>query len=66
MFMRYYGGGIGHRDSAATAEVAAGPTEVVYESPDACLEFDDTDEESDDDEADDPGESTDEETANVY
>ena len=64
--MRYYGGGIGHRDSAAAVEVTADPTEVVYEGPDACFEFDDTGEESDGDEADDPGESTDEETANVY
>lgn len=69
MFMRYYGGGIGHGDTAADAEVSVDPAEVVYESSEARLEFqdmdDDDDDDDDDDEADDPGESTDEETANV-
>ena len=68
IFMRYYGGGVGHGNSAAVAEVAVDPAEVVYESPDTRFKFEDTDEESgdDDDEADDPVESTDEETANTY
>jgi len=67
MFMRYYGGGVGHGDSVAVTEITVDPEEVVYESPDARFEFEDMDEESDDDdEADDPGESTDEETANIY
>ena len=70
MFMRYYGGGIGHGDSAAAAELEFDLGEIVYESPDAHPEIEDTDEESDDDDdddrADDPGESTDEEMANIF
>lgn len=67
MFIRYYGSGIGHGDSTAVADVIADPAEAVYESPDISLEIEDSDEESDDDNGtDDPGESTDEETANIY
>jgi hypothetical protein len=67
MFMRYYGGGVGHGDSVAAAEVTVDPEEVVYETADAPFQFENVDEESDDGgEADDPQESTDEETANVY
>jgi hypothetical protein len=68
MFMRYYGCGVGHRDSAAVIEVTSDPEEVMYESPDARFKFEDTEESDHDDgdEVDDPGESTDEGMANVY
>ena len=69
--MRYYGGGVGHGDSAADADVAADPGEVIYKGPVDSIKFKDVEEESDDtgddmDDPSDPAESSDEETAGVY
>ena len=51
----------------AVTEVTVDPEEVVYASADASFQFEDVDKECDDDDgADDPRESTDEETSNVY
>ena len=68
MFMRYYGGGVGHGDSAVDVEGTIDPGEVVYESSADHMKPEDVEEESDDadDDLSDPGESSDEEAANVY
>jgi len=71
MFMRYYGGGVGHGDSAADVGVAADLEEVIYEGPVDPIKFEDVEEESDDtgndtDDPSDPAESSDEEAAGVY
>jgi len=67
VFKCYYGGGVGHGDPAEVAELKFDPGEVVCESPYTRFEIEDTDEESeDDDKADDPGESADEEMVNVF
>ena len=49
MFIHYYGGGIGHRDSAVATELKFNLAEVIYENPDAHFGIENTDEESDDD-----------------
>jgi len=48
MFMRYYGGGFSHGNSAVAAEVTVDPAEVVHESTDTCYKFEDTNEKSND------------------
>ena len=66
--MRYYGGGIGHGDSAVDVNGTVDPGEAVYEGSVGQIEPEDVGEESDDTDNDlsDLGESSDEETANVY
>jgi len=81
MFMRYYGWGVGHGDSVAGEKVTVGQGEALDENMDDQVtpeglrvesdegEDEDEDEDEDDGDADDPtnpGESLDEETANVY
>ena len=68
MFMRYHGGGVGHADLTEVEE-----TEEAMDSdhPHDLIRLDDRESESSDteDEEDgvsDPGESSDEETANMY
>ena len=56
MFMRYVGVGIGYRHSATVAKIKFDLVEAVFESPEACFEFEDMNEESrDDGKVDGPG-----------
>jgi len=69
--MRYYGGGVGHGDSAADVCATPDPEEAIYEGPVDPIKPEDVEEELDDtgddtDDPSDPAESSDEEVASVY
>jgi len=70
MFMRYYGGGVGHVDPRKIEEAEVDLVEAEDEGPrpdhgyNYAEESDNTDDDADS--QSDPGESSDEEAANVY
>ena len=67
MFIRFLGVGIGYKHSATVAEIKYDLVGAVFESSEACFEFEDMHEESrDDGKTDDPGKCTDEEPENVF
>jgi hypothetical protein len=48
MFVRYYGGGVGHGDSGMSAGVLSNSDEAIYESPEGQIKPEDTEEDPDD------------------